>query len=657
MIFLPTRARAGGGMSPKPIQERILSKPRIVAGVLSEIDAAGVLLIFRKSDTDGYTTARLECEFRVPFEDSVIKVKGDGLKPGEYQVSALFAGQRLSFEIKILDQAGACALPHEIKVVDLRKQRRRKFGPETEFAEIFTDHGIVMATPIDMSQNSVALLTVAADSKLTLGQRVKLLIRGDTSGRDIFSSFLVVKEFAPKGESARILLGPMDPKDDVSGLGLLRVVPRHHTGHTSFVLAPSDDHLGEPVQTTVTDISLNGFQCQTSEHESLAWLMPGATVAIKDLGLHATIVWTADGRAGLRITALDNAEILAKWTDVLRGFKISSGFHHSQVDELVSLFTESGLLKGKRRKVYGKSPGGFLPPSIFADNPLLYHRHTAQTRDSRIYGHISMARLCDDLWFFQEGAHTGDSSSTYTDLYAQTITSARSMHLYTRTSPRYLSGLFHSDIKSAGRALQEICTDPSSRVYQLMQMSIAQNSAIHMEHPNLKIFDPSELDADQRRAALTSLDPTLCEAFLGWNGSHPRLNAELAKIGPHHHAKTLLMTEGNDTIGLAFRLTSYYALNSTGVMNSLFLIVRKDATASQIKSTLNNLVTLGFTFGTDDAAVIACAKPGESVQAWSELVQPKPFTFFVIDNRLNRVFLGAKVELPENVDRSRRKTS
>jgi hypothetical protein len=642
-------------MSPKATQQRVLSKPRIVAGVLSEIDAAGVLLIFQRSDSEKFLTTRLACEFRVPFEESIIKVKDETIQPGSYQVSALFAGQRLSFEITVVSTEGDCELPREIKVVDLRRQRRRKFGPETEFAEIYTDHGIVLATPIDMSQNSIALLAVSDSAKLLSGQKVKLLIRGDTSGRDIFAAFLVVKEFEPNGESARILLGPIDPKDDVSGRGLLRVVPRHLTGHTSFRLAPADDHLGEPILASVTDVSLNGFQCNTEDHESLAWLMPGATVKIKDLELHASIVWTLGGRYGLRVNSLDSSDSIAKWTNVLRGFKISTGFHHSQIDELVNLFTESGLLKGKRRKIYGKSPTGFLPPDSFSGNPLLYHRVTAHSKDARIYGHISMARLCDELWFFQEGANTGEDSQTYRDLYVQTVLNARTMHHSTRMSPRYLAGLFHSDIKSAGNATREICTDPSSRVYQLMQISITQNTGSATGQSNLQIIDPADLDADQRRATLAPLDATLCEAFLGWNGAHPRLNAELAKIGPHHSAKTLIVTDGTRPVGLAFRLSSYYALNSTGVMNSLFLIVRPDTNTEQINSALTKLVELGFTFGTDDAAVIACARPGESVQAWNNLIQPKPFTFFIIDNRLNRVFLGAKVELPEHVDLTRRK--
>jgi hypothetical protein len=644
-------------MSPKANQQRVLSKPRIVAGVLSEIDAAGVLLIFQEKNSESYWTARLSCEFRVPFEDSVIRVKGDTIQVGSYQVSALFAGQRLSFEIDIQSSMGDCGLPREIKVVDLRRQRRRKFGPETEFAEIFTDHGIVMATPIDMSQNSIALLAVSDAAKLVPGQKVKLLIRGDTSGRDIFSAFLVVKEFEPNGESARILLGPVNPKDDVSGRGLLRVVPRHPTGQSSFILSPADDHLGEPVLATVTDVSLNGFQCSTENYETLAWLMPGATIKIKDLGLHATIVWTLEGRAGMRVNSLETTDTIGKWTEVLRSFKISSGFHHSQVDELVNLFTESGLLKGKRRKLFGKTPGGFLPPDSFSENTLLYQRMTALNKDSRIYGHISMARLCDDLWYFQEGAHTGDDSKTYRDLYIQTILTARSMYHATLLAPRYLAGLFHSDIKSAGTFGEELFSDTSSRVYQLMQISIAQSTAPSESRSNVKIIDPSDLDADQRRTTLAPLDATLCEAFLGWNGAHPRLNAELAKIGPHHNAKTLVVRDGNETVGLAFRLSSYYALNSTGVMNSLFLIVRPDTNTEQIKSALTKLVDLGFTFGTDDVAVIACARPSEPVQAWNNLVQPKPFTFFVIDNRLNRVFLGAKVELPENENLKQRRRS
>jgi hypothetical protein len=60
------------------------------------------------------------------------------------------------------------------------------------------------------------------------------------------------------------------------------------------------------------------------------------------------------------------------------------------------------------------------------------------------------------------------------------------------------------------------------------------------------------------------------------------------------------------------------------------------------------LVDNGLAFGTDDAAIIACAKPGDALPFTDGLVDPKPFTFFIIDNHLNREFLGGKAEKDES---------
>ncbi len=627
-----------------PKVERTITKQRLIVGLLGEIDAAGVLLILAERGSTNFLAARIASDFRVPFEESTLSVKDIKLDPGIYTASALFAGQRLTFDLEIFNAQGDCVLPKEIRIADLRKLKRRKFGPEVEYAEIFTSNSVLMATPIDMSQNSIALILNSTEGNLKQGEDVKLLIRGDTLARDIFSANLQVKEFVAISGRSKVLLGPKNPEDDVSGSGLFRAIQRHSIGRIGFILRPGDDNLGEPLHCAVTNVSLTGFQCIVPTSEGVAWVMPGTHVLLSDMDLTATVVWSDGPKVGLRIDALDDSESLSAWTEVLRNFKIESGFHHTQVDELVNLFTESGLLKGKRRKIYGENAAGYLPPGRMAENPLLYHRITAVQQNSRIEGHISMARLCDDLWYFQEGAHSGEGSETYRELYIETISTARALHLASKQAPRFLAGLFHADIKSAGAFGAELFSDPSSRVYRLLQLSMAANTAGLELHSDIELISLERLDADGRRESVSNLDATLVEVFSGWNGTHPRLNAELAKLGSHHEAKSLLVGSSGRVWGLAFRLRSYYALNVTGVMNSLFFVSAPDVSTLSIQMALRALIDNGFAFGTDDVALIASAELGSELTFEADLMGAKPFTFFIVDNLLNREFLGAKVE-------------
>ena len=82
-------------------------------------------------------------------------------------------------------------------------------------------------------------------------------------------------------------------------------------------------------------------------------------------------------------------------------------------------------------------------------------------------------------------------------------------------------------------------------------------------------------------------------------------------------------------------------------MNSLFLIVKASTSADIIKNGISQLLESGFTFGTDDAAIIVDKHLSEKNIFEDGLQNPKPFTFFVIDSRLNKEFLGAEKE-PEN---------
>lgn|GEM_PF-7131045 len=627
--------------------ERVIEKLRVIVGLLGEIDAAGVLLIFAKKDTEKYSTARIETEFKVPFESSTLKIRDQCLSPGSYIVSALFAGQRLSFSIDVLDAAGNCALPSQITITDLRSRKRRKFGPDIEHAEIFTTHAVVMATPLDMSQNSIALNLTSTDSELKIGEAVRIVIRGNTSGPDVFTALLDVKDFQLESGRAKVLLGPRDPQSDVLGSGPLRHTSRHPLSQIGFVIAPLDSSLGESIPCPVTDVSLTGFQCRIPVADGLPWLMPGIHVSLKGIDLAATVMWRISDCVGLRISSLDESSTFQRWAGFLRGHKIGHGFHHSQVDELVNLFTESGLLKGKRRKLFGLAPSGYLPSSMILENPLLYHRVVAASANGKIIGHLSVGRLTDDMWYFQEGAHIGGDGPSFRDLYANTILLGRSLYQASKLNPRYLTGLYHANIKSAGSFGVELFADPSNRVFPLLQVSISENIVGIDKSGSVSLRNLDDEDAVSRRATLSHFDATLAEGFSGWNGTHPRLNAELSKVGAHHEARTVVLQSSGRPWGLAYRLRSYYALNATGVMNSVFIVILPSVSADEIRAGLSVLVDSGLAFGTDDAAVIVCARPGDALPFVEGLRNPKPFTFFSIDNHLNREFLGSSPETDE----------
>lgn len=624
-------------------EARRITKSRVIAGFMGEIDAAGAVILITSQKHSVKQSVRLICEFKVPFESSTIRIREQYLEPDTYLAIALFAGQRIMFELTVLADGSECKFPNYLDILDLRTYKRRRFGPEIQAAEISTSRGIIMATPVDMSQNSIALIMASDEADLCPGEHVKIKIRGDTASRDIFSFDMFVKNSISSTLLTRILLEFNDHHLSID----VRKTVRQKIDRKTLVIAPLDDHLGGDFSVDIIDISLTGCQCEFNESMRPAWLTQGIHVNLKNQNVTGTIMWIQNDRFGLRLDALDESSTLAYWSETFATVKVEHGVHHSQLDELVNLFTQSGLLKGKRRKLYGTDPSKFLPPERVEKNPLLYHRVVASDKNGKPYGHISLSRLADDLWYFHEGAHTGEPGQQYRDLYRMTVELARQLYLTSKIAPRYLSGLWHTSIKSAGVVGEEILADPSSRSYPLFQVSLEKNSSKETKSHDVRFSSISDLNASDRRNIFSQFDPILTECFAGWNGDHPRLNAELSKLGPSHSAETLLLSTDKEVWGLAYRLKSYYALNATGVMNSLFLIVKASTSADIIKSGISQLLESGFTFGTDDVAIIVDKHLSEEILFEAGLQNPKPFTFFVIDSHLNKEFLGAKKE-PEN---------
>jgi hypothetical protein len=641
------------------IDSRIVEKMRIIVGILGEIDSAGAVVMLSATDSQLKASVAISCDFRVPFETSILTVLDQTIPSGHYKALVHFAGQRLKFDLIITSSDGICELPTQIQITDLRRHKRRRFGPEVQFAEIYSKHGVVMATPIDISQTSIALVTTAPELGFSEGDTVHLNIRGDTASRDIFSSKLEVHSIAKDTQPAtqhsfqsllkttKILLSQPEEPQSNSPINLkTRRSERQVSPNLSLIIGPLDDHLGNSVRAKVTDLSLTGLRISLQGNKLHPWISKGLSIQFEGTGVTATIIRHEGSDLALTLNGLDETHTLKAWTKFLKSQGFGHGFHHSQAEELSLLLTESGLLKGSRRKLYGHDPSGYLPPDQMTDNPLLYHRVITKNSTGEIMGHMSISRLADDQWYFQEGAHLGGDGPTYKNIYSFVIQTTRNLARSNLSAPRFLSGLYHENVKSGGAFGAELFTDSSSRIFPLFQASIKKicSAGSPMKNSTTSIHFLLDFSAEVRRSYLSEFNASLCEAFVGVNGEHARLNAELAKLGPYHEAKTVMLKSNTGVFAIAYRLKSYYALNATGVMNSLFMIVKPQTEIQDLVAGIRELVDNGFSFGTDDAAIIVDGPIDGTFEFVQSLPSPRKFTFFMIDNILNKEFLGASVE-------------
>lgn len=621
---------------------RKIIKPRIIAGFIAEMDAANVVLLISSKTDDFRTSARLICEFKVPFQSSTIKIADAVLEPSTYKATALFAGQRIEFNLEVKTIEGDCSFPEFLDIFDLRISKRRKFSPEVQLVEISTRGSTILAVPIDLSQNSLAVISVSSMIDCVRGEFVEIKIRGDTTFRDVFSFQMKVKEIQPSSGIVRLLF---EFGDSISGVRY-RKSSRQNIAGISVSIWPLDDQIGAEITCRVTDVSLTGCQCEIMNELSDRWIVPGLHVNLYDKQVHATVVWVHGRSFGLRLDALDDAETLTRWYQVLGKIRPHNNVQQSQLEDLVGLLTQTGLLKGSRRKVFGTTPSKFLPPERVFNNPLLFHRLASINDAGRIYSQLSMVRMTDNFWCMQEGAHTGEAGVTYRDLFRDIPLLARDLYFSTTLAPRYVGGIYHHSVKSSGDFVDEFLKDSANSLYEVLLVSIKSQMTTDPV-VNFSARELSRLSAKERLSVMNEFNPILFDVFGGGNGAHSRLNAELASSGPAHKAQTLVVQEKNTVLALAYRLKSYYALSSTGVVNSLFLIVKNSLDLKKLQSIVEVLTQAGFASGTDDLTIVFDSTRESQIDLIALLPDARRFSLYVIDCELNKELLGARSE-PED---------
>jgi hypothetical protein len=560
--------------------------------------------------------------------------------PGVYAALALFAGQRITFELNIKDEQGNCNFPSLMTIVDLRQSLRRRFGPDVQSAEIWCRNSVVFATPIDFSQNSMALVSIVSDPPLYIGDDVDIKVRGEALGRDVYSFSMKVHDIEKTDAATRILLNFPKYSNRENQVESRRTTRQHLTG-VSLSISPADGHVGGDVICDLSNFSLTGIRCDLKDINSNQWFVPGVHVKIQGSDVHGTIMWCTATSVGIRLDALDDSTTLASWMALLKQLAPNYSVHSSRVDQLIGLFTESGLLKGSRRKIYGAKPGKFLPSELVTSNPLLYHRVASSLNTGRFVGQVSMVRLTDNFWFLQEGTHTGESEgASYDVLLSEIQKIAHDLASTSVLAPRYVGGLVHKTVKSSVDYLEKYMVDECNGKFNLLQISMSSNFQTLGKSVNTEEFvKVGSLSAGSRRMALNRFSPLISEIFGGLNGAHPRLNAELSKLGPHHKAETILMESNGVVWGLVYRLRSYYSLSSTGVVNSVYVAVRMGTDIKLLRSGINQIIGTQWTQGTNDLVLVI--DPADLSMAGSpdayfksvcaEFPNGKEFSLYVID--------------------------
>ena len=363
--------------------------------------------------------------------------------------------------------------------------------------------------------------------------------------------------------------------------------------------------------------------------------MPGLIIRGQHPEVSFVVIWERDGLVGLKTHAADAGQI-GKW--------------HQYVDqvapaedksvrvtrrELAQLLTQSGLMKGARRTPFGLDLAEHLMTDSRADSPFLMNRCILESENGDKALHLSYKRISETSWCLGDGAVISDAPREFNRM--MDLCTSRMAHLAKESNLncRYVTCLWHSSVKSTGFWAEQLMNSSGCNVVDALQCSISKWFAFQIECSSVKLKSLNSLTSDSRRRVMLQFSPMLYEAFAGLDGTHPILNSELGKMGPHHRALTKVALDLNETAIIAHRIITHNVWSTTGVTNSVFVLVPRGVMMESLAPALTAISQDEISYGTDDFLLIFDGETDSCLAYESQLPSPKRFSFLIHDLLLN----------------------
>ena len=299
-------------------------------------------------------------------------------------------------------------------------------------------------------------------------------------------------------------------------------------------------------------------------------LVPGLILTAKHPDVSLIVIWETNGYFGCR-PLLQGRDALSHWYRFIEGVHPPNDRRVSvSRREFADLLTHSGLLKGARRKPFGKDIAQHLITHPELASPLLiYHYYGTQgTNEADL--HFSAKRIEDNTWFGGDGASLTSDAGPYNamlDMFTANLTK------FTKVSslyPRYLTTIWHQNVQATKVWGMDLARKPTSKIFSAYNVSM-KNITVDGADSRVKALRDESASTRFHTAGL--FEPCLFEAIAGTDGIHPVLNTELGKLGPYHHAQSKIVVLPNDLYLVAHRVVSYATWSNNGVTNSVFVLV------------------------------------------------------------------------------------
>lgn len=609
---------------------REITKSRIIAALMAELDAAKAIVFATDAVTGQVHHGTIECLFRIPFAESTIELSNNNLEAKLLSCACCFTGQRIEFTLR-KNANGSWEIPEKVLIIELRSEHRTEFSKRLYSAELIDNRMATYGYAIDVNRDFIAL-EIDGHAELLIGNPAKVIVRLISTNFDVFfSSCLVADVTKGAGDTQRVLLRIIQsPKQSIGQ----RVYKRSLVDGVAIELS-GDLFSGDGFKLwgAVTNYSTGGLTVKMKPQGVPFQAVPGMIVYAKDPMLSFMIVWATSDELGIRPVLADQTRLRA-WLSYGDRLAPSPNKRSSVTRrELAELFTHSGLLKGQRRLPFGKDVHEHMITNPDFDSALLTQRCVISSADGNVELHVSSKRIAEQSWFFGEGTALTEKVGEY-NLMLEACTK-RMLWMARQSSLvcRFLTSIWHYTVKSAASWGENLAENKASILLDSFQCSIKELevSITQDMHQNQKFLSLSGVSAQQRREVSLCFHPQLYEAFVGGDGSHPILNSELAKLGPYHRVETKMVSLQDSKFLIAHRVFTHNVWSSTGVTNSVFVLVPIGTKPQHLQEALKAIAQDEISFGTDDFLIIFDGPLGACIPYEAVLPKPKRFSFLIHD--------------------------
>ena len=612
-----------------------IKKSRIIAALLSELDASKATIIAECVATKNLFQDTIKCRFKIPFDESEIEFSINDLNAKYLKCSCFFAGQRISFDL-VREANERWLLPTVLTIQDLRQASRLSFTERMYSAEIIALRGVSYGYAIDINRDFLAL-DLDGDISLTVGEDVQVIVRLINSNIDVFYTKCNVAQIKLNDSSKSRIILRLSLND--SAQNYTRGHERRIVNDATLTLNSMTFESGSiQISAKIENIGLGGITGSVKSNGNIQ-IISGQILQSKDPEMSFLVVWTQNNLFGLRVI-LGELKSFTNWNQYIDLVAPPSDRRTSVTrKELASILTHSGLLKGSRRSPFGSKLHDHLVTNAVSNSMLLTQRRIVEDEDGHPILNITLKRVCENVWLYCDVASLGGKLGGSNTVVDASIQIAKSAGHQSSFMPRYLSFIWSHSVTTTGEFAYYIAKSGKAVILDSCQQSIRGfgNQGRNLQLNVGKIDNCVDLGAHERRKISSSFTPELYEAFVGFDGSHPILNAELAKFGPYHHTITKCIRIEGQTI-IAHRIKTHSVWSSTGVSNSVFVIIPREYIPKNLPVALSFLAEDSISFGTDDFLLIFDGEEGASQPFISYLSNPKMFSFLVHDLLLNKAF-------------------